>query len=284
MTSGSLYIVATPIGNLEDITLRALRTLKEVALIAAEDTRQTRKLLTHYDIPTKLTSYHSHNALEKAPVLMEKIREGLSIALVSDAGTPGISDPGAILVSECLKAGILVVPIPGASAVTASLPVSGLPSDRFVFEGFLPQRAGERRKRLERLKHEEKTLVFFEAPHRIAKTLEEMSEIFGDREATICREVTKLHEEMTKSTLGTLLAGLKGKRARGEITLVVAGAQAGQHESADPSKQQNTDEESLLKALRLKIGEGMDKKEAVKDVARETGASRNAVYAAAIKL
>lgn len=284
MTAGSLYIVATPIGNLEDITMRALRILKEVALIAAEDTRQTRKLLTHYNIATRLTSYHSHNAMEKAPVLLEKIREGLSIALVSDAGTPGISDPGAILVSECLKAGIPVVPIPGASAVTASLPVSGLPSDRFVFEGFLPQRAGERRKRLDRLRHEEKTLVFFEAPHRIAKTLEEMSEIFGDREATMCREVTKFHEEIIKSTLGMLLADLKGKRVRGEITLVVAGLQTAQHDTADPAAQQDLDEESLLKALRQKMEEGTSKKEAIKEVAKETGASRNAVYAASLRM
>jgi len=279
-TPGRLYVVATPIGNLEDVTLRALRTLKEVDVIAAEDTRQTRKLLAHYGISTSLTSYHSHNAMEKAPVLAHKMKEGLSVALVSDAGTPGISDPGAVLVSLCAAEGITVVPIPGPSAVITALPASGLPCDRFVFEGFLPVRAGERKKRIEAIKQEEKTLVFYEAPHRLLKVLKEMHEVLGDRKVALCRELTKLHEEITTETLSAMSARLEGKTVKGEITLVVAGATSGGTGLLDTEK----DEKALLAALKKKIKSGMDKKEAIREVARETGASRNAVYDAALQL
>lgn len=280
MNHGRLFIVGTPIGNLEDITLRALRILKEADVIAAEDTRQTRKLLAHYGIATPLTSYHSHNATEKAAVLVHKIREGLSVALVSDAGTPGISDPGAVLVGRCAEEGISVVPIPGPSAVIAALPASGLPCDRFIFEGFLPVRAGERKKRLEALKHEEKTLVFYEAPHRLLKVLKEMQEVLGDRKVALCRELTKLHEEIVAKSLSAMIVRLEERQVKGEITLVVAGAKAG--DAGHPEAEQ--DEKNLLLALKKKMKAGMDKKEAIKEVARETGASRNAVYAAAIKM
>lgn len=284
MTPGTLYIVGTPIGNLKDITLRALDTLKEVDIIAAEDTRQTRKLLSHYGIATSLTSYHAHNALEKAPLLLAKIAEGLSVALVSDAGTPGISDPGAILVGQCLSAGVRVVPIPGPSAVIAALPVSGLPCDRFVFEGFLPSRAAERKKRLETLRHEEKTLVFYEAPHRLVKVLKDMQEVLGDRKAALCRELTKLYEEIITESLSAMVVRLEGKSIKGEITLVVAGASPKTSRAEKMSQAGQLDEKFLEEALQLKMTEGLDKKDAIKAVAKETGASRNAVYAAALRL
>ncbi|MBI5787784.1 MAG: 16S rRNA (cytidine(1402)-2'-O)-methyltransferase [Candidatus Schekmanbacteria bacterium] len=218
---GILYVVATPIGNLEDITLRALRILKEVDLIAAEDTRRTRKLLTAYDLHTPLISYYAHNERHRGAYLIEQLQEGKNIALVSDAGTPGIADPGYYLLKLAWEAGIKVVPIPGASVITALLSVSGLPSERFRFENFLPPKTGQRRKRLEQLKSEDYTLVVFESPYRIIACLEDMAEILGEREIVIGREVTKQFEEFLRGTPSELLSMMKGKNPKGEFALII---------------------------------------------------------------
>jgi 16S rRNA (cytidine1402-2'-O)-methyltransferase len=222
--AGVLYIVATPIGNLEDVTQRAIRVLKEVDLIAAEDTRHTRKLLAHYGIATKLASYYDEVEAEKAPLLVKEIKNGKSIALVSDAGTPTLSDPGFRLVREAVLAGVSVIPVPGPSALLAVLSVSGLPTDRFVFEGFLPGKKRERRKRLQSLRLEERTLVFYEAPQRIRETLQDMLELFGDRELVLGREVTKLYEEFVRGRISEVITEIDRKEPRGEITLVVGGS------------------------------------------------------------
>lgn len=221
---GTLYIVSTPIGNLEDITLRALRVLKEVAIVAAEDTRHTQKLLTYYKIHTKLTSYHDHNKEEKAEVLVQHLEQGSSVALVADAGTPGISDPGYFLINRCIQAGIPVVPIPGASAFLVALSVSGLPTDSFIFEGFLPRKKVARIKRLETLKAEPRTLIFYESPHRLIVCLSDLLEILGDRRVVIARELTKAFEEIRRGRLSKIIPELSGCSIRGEITLVVEGS------------------------------------------------------------
>ena len=197
---GILYIVPTPIGNLEDITLRALRVLKEAEWIAAEDTRHTQHLLAHFGLKTALTSYHDHNERDKARLLVERLRSGASIALVSDAGTPAISDPGYRIVVDAIRAGIEVVPLPGASALTTALSASGLPTGRFLFEGFLPAKAQERKAKLQTLRREGATLVFYEAPHRLLDSLAEMLKIFGDREIAVARELTKVHEEFLRGS------------------------------------------------------------------------------------
>lgn len=221
--SGTLYVVSTPIGNLEDITLRALRILKEVAIIAAEDTRHTQKLLSHFDIHTTLTSYHDFNKEEKTPVLLSKMGEGASIAIVSDAGTPTLSDPGFYLIREAIRAGLSVSPIPGPAAAIAALAVSGLPPDRFVFEGFLPKKKGARARRLEQLKPDPRTLIFYESPFRIVGLLEEIKTILGDRPVVVAREITKMFEEFIRGTVTEVLEKIGKKTVKGEITLVVGG-------------------------------------------------------------
>jgi len=224
MSSGTLYIVASPIGNLEDITLRALRVLKEVDLIAAEDTRHTKKLLVHYGIVTPLTSYHQHNENAKSASLVQRLNSGCRVALISDAGTPILSDPGFLLVKAAIRAGISVIPIPGPSALTTVLGASGLPTDRFAFEGFLPARKAERRERLRGLQEEKRTLVFYEVPHRIKESLQDLLEVLGEREMVLGREMTKLHEEFIRGSVSELAAQAKVKEWRGEMTLVVRGA------------------------------------------------------------
>ena len=221
---GTLYVVATPIGNLEDITQRALRVLKEVDLIAAEDTRHTKKLLAHFGITTKLESYYDEVEAGKSVFLVKQLKNGKSIALVSDAGTPTLSDPGFRLVREAVLAAVPVVPVPGPSALLAVLSVSGIPTDRFVFEGFLPGKKRERRARLQSLRLDERTLVFYEAPHRLRETLQDMLELFGDREAVLGREVTKLYEEFMRGRISDAIASIDRKELRGEITLVVGGS------------------------------------------------------------
>ena len=221
---GTLYIVSTPIGNLEDITLRALRVFKEVAIVAAEDTRHTQKLLTYYKIHTKLTSYHDHNKEEKAQILVQQLKAGCSVALAADAGTPGISDPGYFLVNRCIQDGIPVVPIPGASAFLAALCVSGLPTDSFVFEGFLPRKKAARAKHLEALKMEPRTLIFYESPYRLLQSLSEMQRILGDRRIVVARELTKVFEEILRGRLSKIIPELSGRSIKGEITLVVEGS------------------------------------------------------------
>src|SRR5881227_1253962 len=216
-----LYLVGTPIGNLEDITLRALRILKEVDQIACEDTRHTQKLLTHYGIRKPLVSYHEHNELTRAPELVVAMEQGAKIALVSDAGMPLVSDPGHRLVSLCLRHHILVVPIPGPSALLASLSASGMPSEEFLFVGFLPARSGERRRALERLRIEDRTIILYEAPHRVSDCVADAREVLGNLNACIAREVTKLHEEFRRGKLSELSTSLEERRACGEITLLI---------------------------------------------------------------
>src|ERR1700680_4540748 len=219
----ALYLVGTPIGNLEDITLRALRVLKEVDVIACEDTRQTQKLLNHYSISTRTTSYHEHNEMTKSAELVKEMQEGASVALVTDAGTPGISDPGYRLIALAIRHRVPVVPIPGASAFLAALVASGLPTDSFRFSGFLPAKRGERRAALEAVKNSPRTQVFYEAPHRVVEALEDVCEVLGEaRHVVIAREVTKLHEEFLRGRAGQVLEKLKSRDAvKGEITLLI---------------------------------------------------------------
>lgn len=275
MTTGTLYIVATPIGNLEDITLRAVRVLKEADLIAAEDTRHTRYLLDRYQIETQLTSYHDHNKEEKAPVLVARMLEGKSVALVSDAGTPGISDPGYFLINLAIDRKVPVVPIPGATAAIAALSVSGMPTDRFVFEGFLPPKHLARLKRLRELSKEERTLVFYEAPHKIIRAIEDMLEVFGDRRVVITRELTKIHEETIRGTLSEGLKRLQEGTIKGEFTVIVHGA------TKDP-KTQDIDAAEYLKNLILH--RGLSRKEAISTAADELGIPKKDVYKESLKL
>jgi 16S rRNA (cytidine1402-2'-O)-methyltransferase len=267
--TGRLFVVATPLGNLEDITLRALRVLKEVDVIACEDTRHTARLLEANGIRTPTTSYFEHNERDKTGVILKALEAGKNVALVSDAGTPGVSDPGYRLVSAARDAGRDVIPVPGASAVVAALSVSGLPTDRFFFEGFLPSKAGARRRRLEELAAIAETLVFYESPVRVGAALEEMLSVLGDRAAFLCREATKLHEEYRRGTLSTLQAALEDReRVRGEIVLVVAGA-------PPAPKAEATDVPALFERL---VSEGRSRREAVKEVARLTGLPAREIY------
>ena len=227
---GKLYVVATPIGNLEDITVRALRVLREVELIACEDTRQTRKLLEHYGIEKPTISYHDYNEQERARELLTKLQEGQSIAQVSDAGMPGISDPGYRVVKLAIEQGITVVPIPGPSALVTALAASGLPTDAFEFRGFLPAKSGQRRTALESVGDVQQTVIFYEAPHRILETLQEIAEILGPhRQVVIARELTKIHEEFIRGTAGEVLKILHGRELRGEITLLIGKAESAGH-------------------------------------------------------
>jgi 16S rRNA (cytidine1402-2'-O)-methyltransferase len=221
---GTLYIVATPIGNLDDITLRALRVLKEVDVVAAEDTRHTQVLLNHYGIQRPLTSYHEHNEKTKAEDLVKRLLEGQDIALVSDAGTPAISDPGFRLVAQAVDAGIRIIPLPGASALTAVLSAAGLPTDRVAFEGFLPAKKKQRREKLQALRDEARTLVFYEAPHRLAEALDDIYQLLGDRKAVLAREVSKVHEEFLRGRISELIHALQRREIRGEFTLIVSGS------------------------------------------------------------
>jgi 16S rRNA (cytidine1402-2'-O)-methyltransferase len=272
---GVLYIVATPIGNLEDITLRALRILKEVDLIAAEDTRHTQTLLNHYGIKTSLTSYHEHNERSKAQRLVERLSRGENVALVSDAGTPAISDPGYRLVVAAVDAGITVIPIPGASAFAAILSASGLPTDRFVFEGFLPGNKGERRTRLLELRQETRTLIFYEAPHRLMDALADMHELFGDRDLVVAREVTKMHEEFCRGRVSELMSQFKTQKVRGEITLVVRGL----------TVQTPVSDTLMIEAEILRLrSEGMHVKEIAEVLGEQYGYSKKAIYRLTLEL
>ncbi|AAM23408.1 16S rRNA (cytidine1402-2'-O)-methyltransferase [Caldanaerobacter subterraneus subsp. tengcongensis MB4] len=262
---GTLYLCPTPIGNLEDITLRVLRVLSEVDLIAAEDTRQTLKLLNHYEIKKSLVSYHEHNKVTMGPKLIEKLKSGKSIALVTDAGTPSISDPGEELVRLCIQEGIKIVPLPGPTAAITALIASGLDASSFVFEGFLPKKSKERREKLERISREERTTILYESPHRLKETLKELKEYIGERKVVVARELTKIHEEFIRGTVEEVLEKL-GEEVKGEIVIVIEGAKI--------SPLQKDPKELLDKYLKL----GMDKKEAVKKVAEELKVSKREVY------
>jgi 16S rRNA (cytidine1402-2'-O)-methyltransferase len=269
--TGCLYLVATPIGNLEDITLRAVRILKQADVIACEDTRHTQKLLQHYGIRKEMVSYHEHNELTRSPELVIELEQGARVALVSDAGTPGISDPGHRLVTLCLRHHIPVVPIPGPSALVAALGASGLPTDEFLFVGFLPPRSGTRRKALAALKAEPRTLIFYEAPHRVVETLADAADLLGPRPAVIAREVTKLHEEFLRGPLPELLEAARKRAPRGEITLLIG--------AGDPQAQQAEPGVSLKQRVeQLEAEAGVDRKAALKQAARERGLGKREAY------
>ncbi len=273
MKPGTLYVVATPLGNLEDITLRALRVLKEVNLIAAEDTRHSRKLLTHYGISTPLTSYYDQIERRKAPQLIEELKHGKSIALISDAGTPGIADPGYHLVQAAIAAGCAVEAVPGPSVVAAALSVAGLPTDRFVFDGFVPARHGARCKFFAALAHEPRTVVVCEAARRLPDCLTDLHSTLGDRQIAIVRELTKMFEEILRGTAGDLAAQLRNRPLQGEVTLLIAAGAA-------PAVTAPT--EDLTTAIARLRGEGMSLKEIARSLSKERGLSRREVYQAGL--
>lgn len=273
----ALYLVATPIGNLEDITLRALRVLKESDMIACEDTRQTQKLLNHYGITTRTVSYHEHNEMTRAPELVLELERGASIALVTDAGMPGISDPGFRLISLAIRHHVPVVPIPGASAFLAALVASGLPTDSFRFSGFLPAKRGQRRQMLESIKSSPRTQVFYEAPHRVKETVEDVVEVLGDaRHVVIAREVTKIHEEFLRGRAGDILETLKARSdIKGEITLLIGKVEEGEaHVGTDVPVPPGIHE----RLKQIMAEEKLDEKAALKKVAKERGISKSEAY------
>ena len=282
---GILYLCPTPIGNLEDITLRALKILNEVDYIAAEDTRVTLKLLNHFNIKTPLISYHEHNKKSQGPRLISLLQEGKNIALVTDAGTPGISDPGEDLVKDAIKAGINIVPLPGAIAAICALVASGLSTERFVFEGFLPKKNQDRDRRLFELATEQRTIIFYEAPHRIIKTLKVLKDTFGNRKAAVAREMTKIHEEFARGTLEDLIQRFEEAKPKGEMVIVLEGAKKdlnsdrGQPAPFLENELSSEELKSKLQAMfKENISQGYAKNQALRKAAKELGLSRNEAY------
>lgn len=276
--AGKLFLCATPIGNLDDITLRVLETLKRADLIAAEDTRHTLKLLNHFGIKTPMTSYHEFNRIDKARYLVEQLRQGVNIALVTDAGTPGISDPGEELVRQCYEAGIEVTSLPGPAACITALTLSGLPTRRFCFEAFLPADKRERQWILEELKSETRTIVVYEAPHHLVRTLEELSEALGaQRRIAICRELTKKYEEAYRTTFAGALERYETEEPKGECVIVIEGRSIGELKE---ERQRSWDEMSLEEHMDIYVNQGIDRKEAMKLVARDRGMKKREVYRA----
>ncbi len=273
--AGTLYLVATPIGNLEDMTYRAVRILGEVDLIAAEDTRNSIKLLNHFDIKTPMTSYHEHNKYEKAEELVAKLAAGTDIAVITDAGTPGISDPGEELVKLSYEAGITVVPVPGACAAINALVASGLPTRRFAFEAFLPSDKKERKLVLDELSKETRTIIIYEAPHRLVKTLGELSECLGDRVATVCRELTKKHETFFKTTLREAHSYYEANEPKGECIIVIKGLS---REAIIEENRKQWDAMTIPEHIKMYMEQGMDKKEATKQVAKDRGVPKRDIY------
>jgi 16S rRNA (cytidine1402-2'-O)-methyltransferase len=271
LSPGKLFVVSTPIGNLGDITLRALETLKSADLIACEDTRQTQKLLNHYKVQTPTISYHEHNEMTRAPELILEMEEGSAIALVSDAGTPVLSDPGFRLVHLAIRHKISVIPIPGPSALVAALAVAGLPMNEFVFAGFLPPKKAARCRALQALNGADKTIVFYEAPHRILQALGDMQDILGDRETVVAREVTKIHEEFLRGSLSQICERLKQTPPKGELTIILG--------PGSPPPEKTAAGGSLREAVEsAKLGQGLDERSALKSVARARGMSRSDAY------
>ncbi len=278
--AGTLYLCATPIGNLEDITYRVLRTLKEVDLIAAEDTRNSIKLLNHFDIQTPMTSYHEFNKIDKAYQLVAKLKEGKNIALITDAGTPGISDPGEDIVRICYEEGIEVTSLPGAAACITALTMSGRPTRRFAFEAFLPKDKKERAAVLAELKEETRTIILYEAPHHLIKTVRELMDVLGDRELTVCRELTKKHEEKIQTTFSSLLSYYEEKEPRGEYVLVICGKS---REEIVKEQQASWEEISIEAHMEHYESQGIDHKEAMKLVAKDRGVSKRDIYQYLVK-
>lgn len=278
--SGTLYLCATPIGNLEDITFRVLRTLKEVDLIAAEDTRNSIKLLNHFEIKTPMTSYHEYNKIEKAYQLTEKLREGKNIALITDAGTPGISDPGEELVRICCEEGIPVTSLPGPAACITALTMSGLPTRRFAFEAFLPREKKERARVFSELRDETRTIVLYEAPHHLLGTLEELQKVLPGRRISVCRELTKRYEERTLTTIEECLSFYKEHEPRGEYVLIVEGKT---FEACQIEERQRWERMTLAEHMALYEGQGVSHKEAMRMVAKDRGISKREVYQALLE-
>ncbi|OAA86439.1 16S rRNA (cytidine(1402)-2'-O)-methyltransferase [Clostridium ljungdahlii] len=278
---GKLFLVATPIGNLSDITLRALDTLKNVDLIAAEDTRQSLKLLNHFNIKKPLISCHKYNENEKSKLLIQKLKDGKDIALVSDAGTPGISDPGSIMVKNCIEQEIEFEVLPGATAVTTALVYSGLDTSRFTFIGFLPRENKDKRNILEGVKNRTETLIFYEAPHRLTNTLEVLATVLGNRHIGICRELTKVHEEILRFTLEEAMNYYKSNDAKGEFVLVVEGKDEKELLREESERWINL---SIEKHIKMYMEDGIDKKEAIKKVAKDRKLSKSEVYKHSLKL
>lgn len=273
--AGQLYLCATPIGNLEDITLRALDTLKSVDLIAAEDTRHSIKLLNHFGIKTKLTSYHEYNKIDKAIYLVRKMEEGLNVALITDAGTPGISDPGEELVRQCHEAGIMVTSLPGACACITALTISGKPTRRFCFEAFLPTDKRERESVFRQLKTETRTIILYEAPHRLKKTLKELYKELGDRSVTLCRELTKRHEDYKIMNLKDLIQYYEGQEVRGECVLVIEGVS---FQELEKEAQDEWKSMSVKEHMDHYLSKGMSKKDAMKKTAKDRGVGKREIY------
>lgn len=273
--TGTLYLCATPIGNLEDITFRVLRTLKEVDLIAAEDTRNSIKLLNHFEIKTPMTSYHEFNKIEKAYQLVDRIKAGQNVALITDAGTPGISDPGEDIVRICYEEGVPVTSLPGAAACITALTMSGRPTRRFAFEAFLPRDKKQRQEVIEELKNETRTIIIYEAPHHLVKTITELYNALGDRALTVCRELTKKHEEKQQTTFSELLEYSKENEPRGEYVLVICGRS---REEIIKEKQQSWETMSVEEHMKLYESQGIDHKEAMKLVAKDRGVSKRDIY------
>lgn len=276
MSKGILYLVPTPIGNLKDITLRALEVLKEADIVAAEDTRQTLKLLNHFEIKKPLISYHQHNEQGKSEEIISKLEEGNNIALVTDAGTPGISDPGSVIVKKCIERDIDFKVLPGATAITTALVYSGLDTTRFVFRGFIPRETKDRRILLEEIKDLKESIIIYESPHRLLSTLTLLRDNLGNRKIAVCRELTKLHEEIVRSSLEEAIEYFKSKPTiKGEFVLVVEGKTQAQ---IDDERRSKWDELSIEEHIKLLIDEGLSKKEAIKKVAKERGLPKNEVY------
>ena len=273
--SGKLYLCATPIGNLEDITLRVLRTLKEVDLIAAEDTRNNIKLLNHFDIKTPMTSYHEYNKIDKAYVLINKMQEGQNIALIRDAGTPGISDPGEELAAMCYEAGIEVTSLPGPAACITALTLSGLPTRRFAFEAFLPADKKERKIILEELKDETRTIILYEAPHRLVRTLEELKETLGNRRMTLCRELTKKHETAFHTTIEDLILFYQTEKPLGECVLVIEGRS---RQEMEEEQKASWEKITIEEHMEIYESKGHSRKEAMKLVANDRGVTKRDIY------
>lgn len=280
MNPGTLYLCATPIGNLEDMTFRVIRTLKEVDMIAAEDTRNSIKLLNHFEIKTPMTSYHEYNKIEKGHKLVQMLLEGKNLALITDAGTPGISDPGEELVQMCYEAGVPVTSLPGAAACITALTLSGLSTRRFVFEAFLPSDKKERQQVLEELKNDTRTVICYEAPHRLVKTLKELLEALGDRRITICRELTKKHETVFATKIEDALAYYDVQEPKGECVMVIEGKSREEIRSEEKAR---WEEMSMEEHMELYLGQGMDKKSAMKQVAKDRGIGKRDVYQALLQ-